>query len=105
MFSTPKPKFEMRGQFTPENCALVLVDYQVGTLQLIRSSSSDVSLRNAVMLATAATKHQDAHRDDFESGGSHPRANLARTPEGRAGRIQEPRQESRHRECLGRSEL
>jgi nicotinamidase-related amidase len=49
-----KPKFEMRGQFTPENCALVLVDYQVGTLQLIRASSSDVSLRNAVTLATAA---------------------------------------------------
>jgi len=49
-----KPKFEMRGQFTPENSALVLVDYQVGTLQLIRASSSDVSLRNAVTLATAA---------------------------------------------------
>jgi nicotinamidase-related amidase len=48
--------FEMRGQFTPENAALVLVDYQVGTLQLIRSSSSDVSLRNAVMLASAAKR-------------------------------------------------
>jgi len=45
----------MRGQFTAENTALVLVDYQVGTLQLIRSTSSDVSLRNAVMLANAAT--------------------------------------------------
>jgi nicotinamidase-related amidase len=56
MFDTPKPGFQMRGQFTPENSALVLVDYQVGTMQLIRSSSSDVSLRNAVMLATAATK-------------------------------------------------
>lgn len=55
MFGTKTPKFEMRGQFTPENSALVLVDYQVGTMQLIRSSSSDVSLRNAVMLATAAT--------------------------------------------------
>ena len=40
--------------FIPENSALVLVDYQVGTLQLIRSTSSDVSLRNAVMLAKAA---------------------------------------------------
>ena len=56
MFDTAKAKFEMRGQFTPENTALVLVDYRVGTMQLIRSSSSDVSLRNAVMLATAATK-------------------------------------------------
>ena len=56
MFGTTKPKFQMRGQFTPENSALVLVDYQVGTLQLIRSSSSDVSLKNAVMLAMAAVK-------------------------------------------------
>jgi len=56
MFGASKPKFEMRGQFTPENSALVLIDYQVGTMQLIRSSSADVSLRNAVMLATAAKK-------------------------------------------------
>jgi nicotinamidase-related amidase len=44
----------MSNQFTPKNSALVLVDYQVGTLQLIRSNSSDQSLRNAVMLAKAA---------------------------------------------------
>lgn len=56
MFGTSKFKFEMRGQFTPDNSALVLIDYQVGTMQLIRSSSADVSLRNAVMLATAAKK-------------------------------------------------
>ena len=49
-------KFEMRGQFTPENSALVLIDYQVGTLQLIRNVSSDVSLRNAVMLTKAAER-------------------------------------------------
>ena len=53
MFSKEE-KFEMRGQFTPDNSALVLIDYQVGTLQLIRSVSSDVSLRYAVMLAKAA---------------------------------------------------
>jgi nicotinamidase-related amidase len=47
-------KFEMRGQFTPDNSALVLIDYQVGTLQLIRNVSSDVSLRYAVILAKAA---------------------------------------------------
>jgi nicotinamidase-related amidase len=44
----------MKGQFTPENSALVLIDYQVGTLQLIRTSSSDVCPRNAVALANAA---------------------------------------------------
>jgi nicotinamidase-related amidase len=46
--------FTMSNQFTPENSALVLIDYQVGTLQLIRNNSSDQSLRNAVMLAKAA---------------------------------------------------
>jgi nicotinamidase-related amidase len=54
MPSPSKNQFEMSNQFTPENSALVLVDYQVGTLQLIRSNSSDQSLRNAVMLAKAA---------------------------------------------------
>ena len=44
----------MSKQFTPETTALVLIDYQVGTLQLIRTMSSDQSLRNAVMLAKAA---------------------------------------------------
>ena len=46
--------YMMKGQFTAENSVLVLVDYQVGTLQLIRTSSSDVCLRNAVTLASAA---------------------------------------------------
>jgi hypothetical protein len=26
-------EYVMSGQFTPENCALVLIDHQVGTLQ------------------------------------------------------------------------
>ncbi len=54
MPSPSKNPFEMSNQFTPENSVLVLVDYQVGTLQLIRNNSSDQSLRNAVMLAKAA---------------------------------------------------
>ena len=54
MPSPSKNPFEMSNQFTPDNSALVLVDYQVGTLQLIRNNSSDQSLRNAVMLAKAA---------------------------------------------------
>jgi len=52
--SDSKNGYIMKGQFTPENSALVLVDYQVGTMQLIRTSSSDVCLRNAVTLASAA---------------------------------------------------
>ena len=47
----------MANQFTPENSALVLVDYQVGTLQLIRSFSSELALRNAVLLAKAAVAY------------------------------------------------
>lgn len=56
MFGEKKEDFEMRGQFTPDNSALVLIDYQVGTLQLIRNVSSDVSLRNAVLLTKAAER-------------------------------------------------
>jgi nicotinamidase-related amidase len=52
--SDTEKSYTMKGQFTPENSVLVLVDYQVGTLQLIRTSSSDLCLRNAVTLATAA---------------------------------------------------
>jgi nicotinamidase-related amidase len=48
------PTFGLANQFTPENSALVLIDYQVGTLQLIKTMSSDESLRNAVMLSKAA---------------------------------------------------
>ena len=46
--------FSLTNQFTPETSALVLIDYQVGTLQLIKTVSSDQSLRNAIMLAKAA---------------------------------------------------
>ena len=52
--SDSKNDYMMKGQFTAENSVLVLIDYQVGTMQLIRSSSSDVCLRNAVTLATTA---------------------------------------------------
>jgi len=50
-------KFEMQGQFTPENSALVLIDHQVGTLQFVHNMPSDESLRNAVMLAKAANAY------------------------------------------------
>ena len=52
--SDSKNGYVMKGQFTPENSALVLIDYQVGTLQFIHNMSPDDSLRNAVMLAKAA---------------------------------------------------
>ena len=44
----------MSHHFTPDSAALLLIDYQVGTLQLARTTPSDVALRNAVTLARAA---------------------------------------------------
>src|ERR1700691_3268013 len=48
------PAYVMSGQFTPENCALVLIDHQVGTLQFVHTMSPETSLRNAITLAKAA---------------------------------------------------
>jgi nicotinamidase-related amidase len=40
--------------FTRENSVLLLIDYQVGTLQLAKTTAADEALRNAVVLAKAA---------------------------------------------------
>jgi nicotinamidase-related amidase len=40
--------------FKPETSALVLIDHQVGTMQLIKNLPADVSLRHAVARAKAA---------------------------------------------------
>jgi nicotinamidase-related amidase len=40
--------------FNPETTALVLIDYQLGTMQLVKNIASDAALRNAVLLAKAA---------------------------------------------------
>lgn len=44
----------MAAWFTPEKAALLLIDYQVGVLQLVRNIPSDTSLRNGCKLAKAA---------------------------------------------------
>ena len=49
-----KAAYVMSGQFTPDNCALVLIDHQVGTLQFVHTMSPETSLQNAIMLAKAA---------------------------------------------------
>src|SRR5436305_15086358 len=49
-----KERYEMKGQYTPENSALVLIDHQVGTLTFVHNIPSDDCLRNAIMLAKAA---------------------------------------------------
>lgn len=40
--------------FTPEDTALLLIDHQVGTMQLIRNIDREVAKRNALALAKAA---------------------------------------------------
>jgi nicotinamidase-related amidase len=40
--------------FERETSALILIDHQIGTMQLVKNISSDGSLRNAVVLAKAA---------------------------------------------------
>lgn len=40
--------------FTPDLAALLLIDYQVGTLQLAKTNPADVALRNAITLAKTA---------------------------------------------------
>jgi len=40
--------------FTPANSVLLLIDYQLGTLQLAKTTAADEALRNAVVLAKVA---------------------------------------------------
>lgn len=40
--------------FDRETSALILIDHQIGTLQLVKNIASDAALRNAVLLAKAA---------------------------------------------------
>src|SRR5450432_3800709 len=40
--------------FKPDQCALLLIDHQVGTTQLIKNMTADHSVRNAVTLLKAA---------------------------------------------------
>ena len=40
--------------FKPGNSALILIDYQVGTMQLVKNQMPDTALRNAIKLAKTA---------------------------------------------------
>ena len=80
--------------FTPQNTALVLVDYQVGTLQLIRTRLADESLRNAVILAKAAKALGipvvlTSSQEDHIQGAIAP-ALQAILPEAHAQRVKRP---------------
>lgn len=43
--------------FTPQNSALLLIDHQVGTMQLIKTIESDRAKQMAIVLTKAAREH------------------------------------------------
>jgi nicotinamidase-related amidase len=77
--------------FKPETSALVLIDHQVGTIQLIRNITSDASVRNAVILGKAALAFDmpivmTSSQEDHIQGPLHP--SLAHTlPAAYAARV------------------
>ncbi len=63
--------------FTPETSALVLIDHQVGTTQLIRNITPDTAIRNAVLLGKAALAYNmpvvmTSSQEDRIQGPLHP---------------------------------
>jgi nicotinamidase-related amidase len=78
--------------FKPDQCALLLIDHQVGTIQLIKNITSDQSIRNAVTLAKAALAFgmpivMTSSQEDHVQGPLHP--SLERTaPDAFARRVQ-----------------
>ena len=76
---------EKSPHFKPEQCALLLIDHQVGTIQLIRNITADQSIRNAVTLAKAALAFgmpivMTSSQEDHVQGPLHP--SLERTAPG-----------------------
>jgi hypothetical protein len=72
--------------FTRETSALVLIDHQIGTMQLVKNIASDAALRNAVLLAKAARTlgmpigDQHHHRRARAELGDTGRRDLGRVP-------------------------
>ena len=63
--------------FKPERSALVLIDHQVGTIQLIKGIMPDTSVRNAALLRQAALAHgmpivMTSGQEDHIQGPLHP---------------------------------
>ena len=82
---------ETSPHFKPDECALLLIDHQVGTIQLIKNITSDYSIRNAVTLAKAALAFKmpivmTSSQEDKVQGPSHP-ALQAAAPEAYAKRV------------------
>lgn len=78
--------------FTPESSALVLIDHQVGTIQLIQNEiTPDITIRNAVLLGQAALAYDmpivmTSSQEDHVQGPLHPALQKA-LPEAYAARV------------------
>lgn len=77
--------------FTPQKAALVLIDHQVGTVQLVKNITPDTSVRNAVLLGQAAKAYDmpivmTSSQEDRFQGPLHPALQLA-MPEAYAARV------------------
>lgn len=78
-------------QFTPDNAALVLIDHQVGTTQLIKNITPDIAIRNAVLLGQAALAYNmpivmTSSQEDHQQGPLHPALQTA-MPDAYAARV------------------
>jgi nicotinamidase-related amidase len=77
--------------FTPQTSALVLIDHQVGTIQLIKNITPDTAVRNAALLGQAAQAYKmpivmTSSQEDHVQGPLHPVLQQA-MPEAYAARI------------------
>lgn len=78
--------------FTPDQSALLLIDLQVGTIQLIKNQiTPDIAVRNAVLLGMAALAYKmpivmTSSQEDHVQGPLHPALQKA-MPEAYAARV------------------
>ena len=77
--------------FTPEAAALVLIDHQVGTIQLIKNNMPDTAVRNAALLGQAALAYKmpivmTSSQEDLVQGPLHPLLKQA-MPDAYAARV------------------
>jgi nicotinamidase-related amidase len=83
---------EKSPHFKPDQCALLLIDHQVGTIQLIKNITADQTIRNAVTLAKAALAFDmpivmTSSQEDHIQGPLHPALQRV-APAAYAARIQ-----------------
>lgn len=77
--------------FTPDCAALVLIDHQVGTIQLIKNIMPETSIRNAALLGQAALAYKmpivmTSSQEDHIQGPLHPMLQQA-MPDAGAARV------------------